>query len=151
MSNDKTLKERAGQALGFELLALMICAPVMSRVLDTPLTASGALTLMFSMLAMLWNVVFNLLFDRALQRLALRRTLRVRAAHALLFEAGLMVMLVPVGAWWLAVSLWEALWIDIGIMLFFLPYTFVFNWVYDAVRAAIVRRRRAGATASAGF
>jgi uncharacterized membrane protein len=151
MSNDKTLKERAGQALGFELLALMICAPVMSRVLDTPLTDSGALTLMFSMLAMLWNVVFNLLFDRALRRLALRRTLRVRAAHALLFEAGMMVMLVPVGAWWLAVSLWEAWWIDIGIMLFFLPYTFVFNWVYDAVRATIVRRRRVGATGSAGF
>ncbi len=150
MSNDKSLKERVGQALGFELLALLICAPIMSQVLNTPLADTGVLTLMFSMLAMLWNVVFNLLFDRALQRLVLRRTLLVRAAHALLFEGGLVVMLVPVGAWWLAVSLWEALWIDIGVMLFFLPYTFIFNWVYDAVRAAIVRRRRASAAVSAG-
>jgi len=146
----KSLLERVGQALGFELLALLICAPSMSYLLNTALTDTGALTLMFSAVAMLWNVLFNLLFDRVLHRLGLPRSLLARVAHALLFEFGLMLMLVPIGAWWLAVGLWEALCIDIGIMLFFLPYTFVFNWVYDGVRAAIVRRRRDGATASAG-
>jgi uncharacterized membrane protein len=32
------------------------------------------------------------------------------------------------------VSYWEALLLDIGILLFFLPYTYVFNWIYDHLR-----------------
>jgi len=51
------------------------------------------------------------------------------------------VMLVPLGAWWLNVSLWEAFVIDIGIMLFFLPYTFFFNLAYDHLRARWMARR----------
>ena len=45
-------------------------------------------------------------------------------------------MVVPVAAWWLNVSLVEALLLDLGIVLFFLPYTFCFNLAYDALRAA---------------
>ena len=43
-------------------------------------------------------------------------------------------MVVPVAAWWLNVSLVEALLLDLGIVLFFLPYTFCFNLAYDAAR-----------------
>jgi uncharacterized membrane protein len=42
---------------------------------------------------------------------------------------------VPVAAWWLNVSLWQAFLLDAGILLFFLPYTVAFNWVYDELRA----------------
>jgi len=37
------------------------------------------------------------------------------------------------GAWWLDVSLWQALVMDLGLVVFFLVYTFVFNWAFDAV------------------
>lgn len=45
------------------------------------------------------------------------------------------MLLVPLGAAWLGVSLLEALMLDIGLMLFFLPYTFCFNLAYDLLRA----------------
>ena len=50
------------------------------------------------------------------------------------------LLCVPVVAWWLQVSYWQALWLDIGVLLFFLPYTWLFNWLYDHARA---RRARA--------
>ena len=41
---------------------------------------------------------------------------------------------VPLIAWWLNVSLWQAFLLDIGVLLFFLPYTYVYHWAYDVVR-----------------
>ena len=56
-----------------------------------------------------------------------------RVAHALGFEAGLVVMLVPLFAWWLGVSLWQAFVLDLGLIVFFLVYTYVFNLGFDRV------------------
>jgi uncharacterized membrane protein len=38
---------------------------------------------------------------------------------------------VPVIAWWLDVSFLQALILDLGLLTFFLVYTFAFNWVFD--------------------
>ena len=46
---------------------------------------------------------------------------------------GLVITLVPAFAWWLDLTLWEAFVMDIGLIVFFLIYTFVFNWVFDRV------------------
>ena len=105
----RSLGERIGHALAFELIALLICAPALAWLLGKPLLQLGLLTLMFSTVAMLWNMLFNWLFDRAQQRLGFRRDLRVRLCHALLFETGLIVVLVPLAAWWLSIGLLEAL------------------------------------------
>ena len=59
------------------------------------------------------------------------RSLGRRVAHAIGFEGGLIVWLVPTIAWWLEVSLWQALVMDLSLMVFFLVYTFVFNWLFD--------------------
>ncbi len=72
-------------------------------------------------------MTFNTLFDRFERRAGLTRTLGMRIAHAVIFELGLVAMVVPVAAWWLNVSLVEALLLDLGIVLFFLPYTFCFK------------------------
>lgn len=144
----RSLGERIGHALVFELLALLICAPALAWLLGKPLLQLGLLTLMFSLVAMLWNMLFNWLFDRAQERLGFRRDLWVRLFHAALFEAGLIVVLVPLAAWWLAIGLLEALLLDIGLILFFLPYTVAFNWSWDALRERWLRRQ-AGAAASA--
>ena len=66
--------------------------------------------------------------------------LRQRATCA---ERASGVLLVPLAAWWLSVSYWQALLLDLGFFVFFLPYTYVFNWGYDTARAAWVRRRQA--------
>lgn len=56
-----------------------------------------------------------------------------RVAHAVIFETGLVLMLVPLIAWWLGIGLWEALVMDLALVVFFLVYTFAFNWAFDAV------------------
>ncbi|AYF86104.1 multidrug/biocide efflux PACE transporter [Pseudomonas sp. JS3066] len=135
---NKTVKERVFHALAFEGLAVLLTAPVLSLVLGKSLAHMGALTLMFSTVAMLWNMLFNSLFDRAQQRLGFQRTMPVRIAHAVLFELGLILVLVPLAAWWLSIGLLEAFVLDIGLLLFFLPYTLIFNWAYDTLRARLM-------------
>lgn len=48
---------------------------------------------------------------------------------------------VPLIAWWLSVSLWQAFLLDIGVLLFFLPYTYVYHWGYDVVRERFLMSR----------
>ncbi len=141
MSLKKSVKERFFHSLGFEVLAIAICAPLGSWLLGYSLAHIGLLTLMISLVAMSWNMIFNALFDRAQLRMGFKRNWLARSVHALIFELGLLLVVVPLAAWWLGIGLWEAFVLDIGIALFFLPYSFIFNWVYDHVRASVVARR----------
>ena len=95
---------------------------------------STALAAATSVIAVVWNLLFNTLFEAWESRQARRgRSLARRAAHAIGFEGGLAAVLVPLFAWWLDVSLWEALLLDAALLVFFLVYTFVFNWAFDQV------------------
>lgn len=87
-----------------------------------------------SVIAILWNLVFNMLFERwEAGRETRGRSVGRRVAHALGFEGGLALMLIPLVAWGLGVTLAEAFWLDLGLLSFFLVYTFVFNWAFDKV------------------
>ena len=88
-----------------------------------------------STFAAVWNYVYNLGFDRILKRLtgSVHKRMRVRVLHALLFEGGLVVMLVPLIAWWLDISLWEALVADIALVVFYVVFAFVYNLAYDHI------------------
>ncbi|MGK8851998.1 chlorhexidine efflux transporter, partial [Pseudomonas aeruginosa] len=44
-----------------------------------------------------------------------------------------------------APGLVEAFLLDMGLILFFLPYTMAFNWSYDVLRARLVESRQAKA------
>ena len=140
MTASKSITERILQAIGFECLAILICTPLLAWIMDKPLLDMGAVTVLIAVLALAWNVLFNGLFDRALKRLNLGHNAWTRVIHALLFEGGLIVMGVPLIAWWLSVSLWQAFLLDIGVLLFFLPYTYVYHWGYDVVRERFVQR-----------
>jgi uncharacterized membrane protein len=133
-TTDKSLAERVGHALAFEVIALLICAPLFSWLMDTPVAAMGALTVAISLIAMAWNVVYNALFDRLQRRMGFSRTLVVRILHAVVFELGLFLASVPLAAVWLGITLWQAFVLDVGLIAFFLPYTVVFNWGYDRLR-----------------
>ena len=130
----KSLAERIAHALAFEVIALAICAPLFGWLMGTSMAAMGALTLMISLIAMCWNVVYNAAFDRLQRRLGFRKTLSVRAAHAIVFELGLVIAGVPLAAVWLGIGLWPAFLLDIGFLIFFLPYTVLFNAAYDWLR-----------------
>ena len=95
---------------------------------------STALAVASSVVAIVWNLAFNTLFEAWESRQAVRgRSLKRRIAHAIGFEGGLAAVLVPLFAWWLGIGLWEALLFDAALLLFFLVYTFAFNWGFDRV------------------
>lgn len=95
---------------------------------------STALATACSVIAVIWNLVFNSLFEAWEARQPVRgRSIKRRMAHALGFEGGLAAILVPLFAWWLNIGLWEALLFDAALLVFFLVYTFVFNWSFDRV------------------
>ncbi len=116
----------------YELIAIVIVTVVMQLLSDKGLGRATALALSTSVMAMSWNVAFNSLFEAWERRQPSRtRTLRRRAAHAIGFEAGLVLMTVPLIAWWMEMSWWHALLADLGLVAFFLFYTFSFNWLFD--------------------
>lgn len=87
-----------------------------------------------STIAMAWNFAFNTAFEAWERRQSVRgRSFWRRCAHALGFEVGLVLLLVPLMAWWLVVSLLEAFLYDFGLVLFFIVYGFTFNLAFDAV------------------
>ncbi len=137
----KTTSERFLHALAFEVLAIAICAPLGALLIDRPVVDMGLLTLAISLIAMGWNMVFNILFDRAERAWHFRRNFGARIVHAGLFELGLVLLTVPLIAWWLDMGLWQALLLDLGLVLFFVPYTMAFNWVYDWLRPRFLQLR----------
>jgi uncharacterized membrane protein len=129
----RTPRDRVRHAVLFELIALALVAPLGGVIFGIGVGHFGVVALVSTTLAMAWTYAYNLGFDHALVRLGrpLKKTVRVRIAHAVLFEAGLLVLLVPFIAWYLAVPIWYAFLMDVSLAGFYLVYAFVFNWVYD--------------------
>lgn len=128
------LKRRVVYITLYEGIAIVAASAGLALMSGQGLGHSGGLAVIASVIAVLWNLTFNALFERWESRQALRgRSLKRRIAHAIGFEGGLVAFLVPIFAWWLDVSLWDALAMDLGLVVFFLIYTFVFNWAFDAL------------------
>jgi uncharacterized membrane protein len=118
----------------FELIAIVIVTAAMQVISDKSTAQSGGLALSTSLVAMSWNMLFNTLFERwERQQVTRTRTVRRRLAHVVLFEAGLVLMTVPIIAWWLDMGFWQAVVTDLGLVAFFLVYGFGFNWLFDHV------------------
>lgn len=131
----RTTKDRIRHAVSFEILALFIVTPLGAWAFGIPLHDIGVVAIVSATIATVWNYVFNLLFDHAMLRFVknVHKTPTMRIVHAVLFEAGLLVILMPFIAWYLKVTLIQAFLMDISFALFFLVYAFVFNWLYDLI------------------
>lgn len=118
----------------YELFAIAASSAGLALLSDSGLGHASVAAVAASAIAVVWNLVYNTLFERWEARQAVKgRGVARRIAHALGFEAGLVVMLVPLFAWWLGVSLWQAFVLDLGLIVFFLVYTYVFNLGFDRV------------------
>lgn len=125
--------DRLRHALSFELIALLLIVPLGAAVFHMPMHDIGVVGIVSATLAMLWNLVYNYLFDVALRRFSgtTQKSPRLRVLHAVLFETGLLIVLMPFIAWYLGISLWQALVMDVSFALFYMVYAFGFNWAYD--------------------
>lgn len=98
------------------------------------LVDAGIASIMTSAVAVSWNLIWNTLFEAwELRQRDRTRTVKRRVIHALGFELGLLITLVPLMAWWLNISLLQALLLDLGLLVFFVLYTFVFSLAFDKV------------------
>lgn len=118
----------------YELVAIILSAILLAWMSSAGASHSLGIAVAVSAVAMVWNLVFNAAFEAwERRRQQAGRSLGVRVIHALGFEGGLVVFLVPLLAWWFNISLLQALVMDMGLLVFFLFYTFAFNWGFDVV------------------
>lgn len=128
------MKRRIIHTVSFEIIGLILAVPLFAWIFKDGFTHIGIMTVVMSLMAMIWNMTFNKLFELWEARQDdHHRTVKRRIAHALGFEGGLLIATLPLIAWWMQMSLWEALLTDLGYMLFFLIYGFVFNWCFDRI------------------
>ena len=131
----RTTKDRIRHAISFEVIGLLIFAPLASVVFGFELQLMGMIALVGSLIATLWNYFYNILFDKAMLKIknSVQKTVLIRIVHAVLFEGGLLLLFMPMIAWYLKISLWEAFVMDIAMATFYLIYAFIYNWAYDHV------------------
>lgn len=129
----RTAPDRIRHAVSFEIIALFIVIPLAAWGYDMPAHDIGLVAVVSATIAMAWNYVYNLMFDRAMQARVghTRKTVPLRVLHAVLFELGLLTVLAPYIAWQLSVGLMQALVMDLSFSAFYLIYAFAFNWAYD--------------------
>ncbi|GAW34189.1 bacterial Transmembrane Pair family protein [Roseovarius sp. A-2] len=131
----RSTADRIRQAVSFEIIGIVIVTPLFAWAFDHPLGDMGVLVVLGATVATTWNYVFNLVFDHVLhwRRGDIRKSLPLRIVHAVLFEVALLVLLLPLFAWWLGVSLIAALYMEIAFAVFYMCYAFVFTWCYDTL------------------
>ena len=125
---------RVVQAALYEGIAIAVVTPVLALAFSHPPGSAFVLSAVMSTIALAWNFLFSSLFERWEARQAVKgRSLARRIAHGVGFEGGLALILLPVMAYWLNVTLLEALVADLGLLAFFFFYTVGFTWAFDKV------------------
>jgi len=138
-----SVKERILHSLLFEAFALCILMGAATLFTAHNPTVVGGVAIALSVLAMMWNYVYNLGFDRVFGHDRLSRKIGMRIAHGIGFEAGLLLVTIPLLMWVLQMDFWTVLILDLGIVIFFLVYSIIYNWAYDQVRSKITTRATA--------
>lgn len=117
----------------YEFIAIVVSS-LLFMAIGQEAGASGVMAVAASTIAIVWNLTFNWLFEKWEAGQAQKgRSLLRRVVHALGFEGGIAAMLIPLMAWWFNISLWEAAVLEAGILVFFMVYTFAFNWAFDRI------------------
>jgi len=122
------------QAVLYEVFAIAFVGPVLSLAFDKSATSALGLAFFLSSIALIWNYVFNSIFERWESRQVIKgRSFLRRLAHGTGFEIGLVFLLIPVMSLWLEITPLEAFFANLGLLAFFFFYAIGFTWVFDRV------------------
>ncbi|OAT47488.1 hypothetical protein M997_1567 [Proteus hauseri ATCC 700826] len=130
----KTFAERVFHAVSFEVIAILITAPLSAWILGCSIFQMGMVAIVLSTLAMLLNLFYNIIFDHYWPLSKGSRPAKIRIIHAIGFELSFIIFGLPILAILLNMSLWNAFMLEIGFFAFFLFYTYAFNLSYDKLR-----------------
>lgn len=146
----RSLPDRLRQITLFEIGGLLLITPPFAWASGVPVTDSLALLAVLALIAAIWNGGYNTAFDwvdgRLSGRTADRRPFRLRAVHAVGFEAGLLLLTLPVIVWWTGMGWIEALIADIGLAAAYTIYALLFNLGYDRLFPIVQPARSSGGT-----
>jgi uncharacterized membrane protein len=127
-------RERIFQAVLFEVLALTFLVVLGKLFINEQVHVLSGLALVFATIAMVWNYIYNIGFDRIYGTDRINRTIKVRVVHSLYFEIGMLIFTLPIVMWVLDFTFIEALILDLVGIIFFLIYTPIFHYIYDHTR-----------------
>ncbi|MFZ1469469.1 MAG: PACE efflux transporter [Paracoccaceae bacterium] len=130
----RPLTRKIVYAISFESLGVAVATMGLLLMSNTSAATSASLATLAATVALGWSMAFNTVFEAWESRQATRgRSFTRRTVHAILFEAGLVLILVPLTAWWLGVTLWMAIAYEAGLIALFIGYTYAFTWAFDAI------------------
>jgi len=125
-------KRKLVYVTAYELIGMTISALGLALLSGHAPSSTGPLAVVITTLAVSWNFIYNYLFEWWESRQASRtRTLKRRILHAIGFQLTLVVYLIPLIAWWMGITLWQALLLDMALIVIIPCYTFLFNWAFD--------------------
>jgi uncharacterized membrane protein len=129
----RSFSDRIRHAISFEVIGLALVIPLGTLAFHMPMHDVGVVSLVSATLATAWNLVYNVFFDLGLRRITgtTAKGPLARICHAILFETGLLVLLLPFIAWYTGVSIWQAFVMDLSFAAFYVLYALGFNWSYD--------------------
>ena len=142
------LKRRILYVTTFEIIAIFASTTLLMLLSGGAAVDSLPIAVVVSLIAVAWNYTYNLLFEKwEAIRKATDRSIWVRIGHALGFQFGLVLIIIPIYMAWYSVGFWKAFQMEAVLLLFFLGYVFVFTYLFDNIfalpnRAAIAEKAR---------
>lgn len=131
----RSFPDRVRQIILFEIGGLLLITPPFVWLSGVPVEDSIVLLATIALVAAVWNGCYNTMFDwfegRATGRTADQRPFRLRVAHALGFEGGLLMLSLPIVMWLTGMGWLAALIADLGLATAYICYAFGFNLLYD--------------------
>lgn len=128
------LKRKLVYVTAYEGIGLCLSTLGLALLSGTAPSNTGPLAVMITTIAMAWNFIYNTRFEYWERRQVVKgRSVARRVAHAIGFQLTLVVYLIPLIAWWLGISLWEAFVVDLAFIILIPCYTFLYNWLFDRV------------------
>lgn len=126
------IKRRIVYVTAFEIIGMAISTAWLTLLSGESPTSTGPLAVMITSIAVTWNLLYNMAFEYwEVRQVSRTRTVWRRIVHAIGFQITLVVYLIPLIAWWLGISLWEAFVLDFALMLIIPCYSFIFNYIFD--------------------
>lgn len=133
----------------YEGIAIVLSTVSLSLVTHQEASRTGLIAVCASLVALAWNFVYNSLFEAWEARYSGGgRGFWLRVAHTCGFEAGMLLLLVPLMAFGLQVTAAQALGLQLGMLTFFLVYSFVFTLGFDRVFGLPASARRGSGAAT---
>ena len=119
-------------AVAFETGGIVMATVALRLMSDAGGAKSFSLAVFSAAVALSWSFAFNTAFEAWETRQTTKgRSLLRRTIHAVLFEGGLVLILLPSTAWWLSTTIWLALTYEAVLIGLFLVYAWGFTWVFD--------------------